>query len=94
MRETLPKFEAAAKDWPIAFDVYPYVAGSTILRKEMLHEQDYSPWEGHEVHAWPALTVLRGKVAMENGELHATPSDGRYLLRAISEAIRTRAPRL
>src|SRR5690606_632343 len=53
----------------------------TILRKEMLHEQDYSPWEGHDVHVWPALTVLRGKVAMENGELHATPSDGRYLLR-------------
>src|SRR4029450_11078575 len=46
MRETLPKFEAAAKDWPIAFDVYPYVAGSTILRKEMLdrHEKVLVPW--------------------------------------------------
>ncbi len=40
MRETLPKFEAAAKDWPISFDVYPYVAGSTILRKEMLDRAD------------------------------------------------------
>jgi N-acyl-D-amino-acid deacylase len=36
MRETLPKLEAAAKTWPISFDVYPYVAGSTILRKEMI----------------------------------------------------------
>ncbi len=40
MRETLPKFEAAAKDWPISFDVYPYVAGSTILRKEMIDRAD------------------------------------------------------
>jgi dihydropyrimidinase len=59
----------------------------TILRKEMLHEQDYSPWEGHEVHAWPVLTVLRGKVAVENGQFHAEPSDGRYQLRAMSPAI-------
>jgi N-acyl-D-amino-acid deacylase len=40
MRETLPKFETAARDWPIAFDVYPYVAGSTILRKEMIDRAD------------------------------------------------------
>ncbi|MBM3644826.1 MAG: D-aminoacylase [Alphaproteobacteria bacterium] len=36
MRETLPKFEDAMKRQEISFDVYPYVAGSTILRKEML----------------------------------------------------------
>ena len=68
-------------------------AKRTIVRKEMLHEQDYSPWEGHEVHAWPALTVLRGKVVMENGNLLATPSDGVYLKRRIPEAIRAK-PRL
>ncbi|MCC6534416.1 MAG: amidohydrolase family protein [Burkholderiales bacterium] len=59
-----------------------------IVRKEMLHESDYSPWEGHEVHVWPALTVLRGKIAMENGKLLAEPTDGRLLLRKISEDIR------
>jgi N-acyl-D-amino-acid deacylase len=36
MRETLPKINEAMKHQKIAFDVYPYVAGSTILRKEML----------------------------------------------------------
>ncbi len=36
MRETLPRFDAARRSQEIAFDVYPYVAGSTILRKEML----------------------------------------------------------
>jgi N-acyl-D-amino-acid deacylase len=36
MKETLPRFTAAMQQQEIAFDVYPYVAGSTILRKEML----------------------------------------------------------
>lgn len=63
-------------------------AKRTVLRKEMLHEQDYSPWEGHEVHVWPSLTVLRGKIAMEDGVLHATERDGRFLFRRIPEAIR------
>ena len=36
MVETLPKFTDAMKQQQIAFDVYPYVAGSTILRKDML----------------------------------------------------------
>lgn len=40
MRETLPKFTDAMKQQEIAFDVYPYVAGSTILRKDMLHRAD------------------------------------------------------
>jgi N-acyl-D-amino-acid deacylase len=40
MKETLPKFSEAMKQQEIAFDVYPYVAGSTILRKEMLDRAD------------------------------------------------------
>jgi dihydropyrimidinase len=63
-------------------------AKRTILRNDMLHEQDYSPWEGHEVHSWPSLTVLRGKIAMEEGVLHASLQDGRYLYRNIAEDIR------
>jgi N-acyl-D-amino-acid deacylase len=40
MKETLPKFTEAMKQQQIAFDVYPYIAGSTILRKEMLDRAD------------------------------------------------------
>jgi N-acyl-D-amino-acid deacylase len=40
MKETLPKFTEAMKQQDIAFDVYPYVAGSTILRREMLDRAD------------------------------------------------------
>jgi N-acyl-D-amino-acid deacylase len=40
MKETLPKFTAAMKQQQIAFDVYPYIAGSTILRTDMLERAD------------------------------------------------------
>ena len=26
------------------------------------------PWEGHDIFAWPVVTVLRGKVVVENGQ--------------------------
>ncbi|MCW5751039.1 MAG: D-aminoacylase [Alphaproteobacteria bacterium] len=35
-RETLPLFERAMREQRISLDVYPYTAGSTILRKEMV----------------------------------------------------------
>jgi len=63
----------------------------TTLRKEMLHESDYSPWEGHEVHAWPSLTVLRGKVVVDDGKFLGDLKDGLYLYRKISDDIRSGA---
>jgi dihydropyrimidinase len=63
-------------------------AKRTIIRKEMLHEQDYSPWEGHEVHVWPTLTVLRGKIVVEDGRFTAELNDGQYLFRQIATEIR------
>lgn len=64
-----------------------------IVRKEDLHETDYSPWEGHEVSVWPSVTILRGKIMVEDGEFHGAESDGQYLKRAIPDAIR-RGPAL
>ena len=61
-----------------------------IVRKEDLHETDYTPWEGHEVAAWPSMTILRGKVAVEGGDLLAAPSDGKFLTRKIDSDIRSR----
>jgi dihydropyrimidinase len=57
------------------------------IAKEMLHEQDYSPWEGHEVFAWPVLTVLRGKVVVENERFDAELSNGQYLYRKLSDDV-------
>ncbi|HTN09727.1 MAG TPA: amidohydrolase family protein, partial [Acetobacteraceae bacterium] len=52
-----------------------------------LHETDYTPWEGWEAHAWPCLTLLRGKVMMEDGALLGTQADGQWLPRQIDPAI-------
>jgi len=59
------------------------------VRVEDLHETDYSPWEGHDISAWPVMTVLRGKVMVENGEFKGDLKDGKYLKREISADIRT-----
>ncbi len=61
-----------------------------VIRKEDLHETDYTPWEGHEVAAWPSMTILRGKIAVDNGNFLATPNDGQFQPRKIPDAIRAR----
>jgi len=61
-----------------------------VIRKEDLHETDYTPWEGHEVAAWPSMTILRGKIAVENGQFRANPNDGQFLPRKIPDDIRSR----
>ena len=60
-----------------------------VIRKEDLHETDYSPWEGHQVDAWPSMTLLRGKVVVENGHFHGKPADGQWLHRRIADEILT-----
>ena len=55
-----------------------------------LHETDYTPWEGYEAEAWPTLTVLRGKVMMQDGEFLGDVKDGKFLKRKLDEAIRNR----
>ncbi len=61
-----------------------------VIRKEDLHETDYTPWEGHEVAAWPSMTILRGKVVVDRGNFLAAPSDGQFLPRKIGGDIRSR----
>ncbi len=59
------------------------------VKVEDLHETDYTPWEGHPITAWPVVTILRGKVVVENGEFHGALTDGQYLKRSIPDDIRT-----
>ena len=58
------------------------------MRKEDLHESDYTPWEGQQVAVWPRTTVLRGKVVVDGGEFYGSPTDGQFLKRHIAEEIR------
>src|SRR5215472_1833905 len=57
------------------------------IRQEDLHESDYSPWEGHDIFAWPVVTILRGKVTVEGGRYFGKPGGGQYLKRKIPAGI-------
>ncbi len=61
-----------------------------VLRKEELHETDYTPWEGHEVAVWPSMTILRGKIVVEDGSFSGDLRDGQFLPRKIPDAVRSR----
>ena len=55
-----------------------------------LHETDYTPWEGYEAEIWPILTVLRGKIMMQDGEFLGDVQDGKLLKRKVAEDVRNR----
>jgi dihydropyrimidinase len=57
------------------------------LAKEDLHETDYSPWEGWPVAGWPVMTILRGRVVVEDGRLLASPGYGRRVGRKVADGI-------
>jgi len=58
----------------------------TIQNKD-LHESDYTPWEGHQVGVWPCLTMLRGKIMVEDGQFFGKLNDGQYLKRKIAPEV-------
>ncbi|HZB91992.1 MAG TPA: amidohydrolase family protein [Stellaceae bacterium] len=60
------------------------------LTAAALHEADYTPWEGREVAAWPSVTILRGKVVVEDGVFHGAPADGAFQPRRLASEIRER----
>jgi dihydropyrimidinase len=51
------------------------------------HITDYSIWDGFEIEGWPTTTILRGKVVVENGQLHATLGGGQFLRRKVDPAV-------
>jgi dihydropyrimidinase len=56
----------------------------------MQHAIDYTPYEGREITGWPVMTIARGRVATEDGQLDATPAEGRFLARGPYDLIRPR----
>jgi dihydropyrimidinase len=60
-----------------------------VIRSEDLHESDYSLWEGHEISAWPAMTIMRGKVVVDGKQFNGAPTDGQRLSRKIGDAVRS-----
>jgi len=59
-----------------------------ILGKSVLHENvDYTPYEGLALQGYPVLTILRGRVIVEGGDLRAEPGSGQYLVRQPGETV-------
>ena len=51
---------------------------------DILHaESDYSIWEGFECRGYPIMTLLRGKVIVEDEKLVGDPEDGRWISRRV-----------
>jgi dihydropyrimidinase len=58
------------------------------VRNEDLHQEtDHTIFEGWELHGYPIMTILRGKVIVENGAFTGSPSDGGWLSRKIDRAV-------
>jgi dihydropyrimidinase len=55
-----------------------------------MHEADYSPWEGRDLACWPSMTLLRGKIVVENGKFTGALEDGRHLSRKVADEVRNR----
>ena len=64
------------------------------IRKEHMHESDYTPREGWDAAVWPSITIQRGKVVVEDGKLLAALSDGQFVPRNIRSVMTFVADRL
>ena len=58
------------------------------ITKELLHESDYTPWEGWEVTAWPEITLLRGSVVARDGDFVGDPNGGQLVRRTVDPELK------
>ena len=54
------------------------------------HISDYSIWDGFDVEGWPVMTILRGSVAVEDGEFKARLGGGQFQRRKVDPAVANR----
>jgi len=62
----------------------------TLTLDDLHADSDYSIWEGFACQGYPVMTMLRGKVIVENGKLVGSSSDGRWLKRRVANDILAR----
>lgn len=59
----------------------------TITIDDLHHDGDYSIWEGWKCSGWPVLTMVRGQIVVENGELVGTADHGEWLPRRLDRSV-------
>jgi dihydropyrimidinase len=61
------------------------------LTMDDLHaDSDYSIWEGFACRGYPVMTILRGKVIVDNGKLVGSTSDGQWIPRKVAAEVASR----
>jgi len=57
-----------------------------MLSTETLHEEvDWTLYDGLQLTGWPAVTISRGEIIVQDDEFIGTPGRGRYVKRAVKE---------
>ena len=51
----------------------------TVRNENLHHAVDYTPYEGMELNAWPALTLAGGDVVWDGQQFHPRAGQGRFL---------------
>jgi dihydropyrimidinase len=62
----------------------------TLTLDDLHADSDYSIWEGFACQGYPVMTILRGKVIVEDGRLLGNSADGRWLRRTVAADVRAR----
>jgi dihydropyrimidinase len=62
----------------------------TLTLDDLHADSDYSVWEGFACHGYPVMTILRGKVIVEDGKLAGSSTDGRWLKRRVTPGVLAR----
>lgn len=53
----------------------------TLTPNVLRQNADYSPFEGREVRGWPATTIVRGRIVVNDGQLLVEKGWGKYISR-------------
>ena len=61
--------------------IYDPNLNKTLTLDDLHADSDYSIWEGFECKGYPVMTILRGKVIVEDGQLLGETGDGQWLNR-------------
>ncbi len=62
----------------------------TLTLSDLHSDADYSIWEGFECQGYHVMTILRGKVLVEDGKLTGSASDGQWPSRKVAPGILAR----
>lgn len=60
---------------------------TVITQQKLHHGADYTPFEGLAVKGWPVMTLLRGQVVAEDGDVRGAMGRGEYITRSHSGLI-------